>query len=299
MPLDLVSLPLASACWTIAIIAAAAGLIAWVASTISHDYSWIDRWWSIGPVVYSWVLLGFFPNNHQLLLAALLVTIWGARLTINFARKGGYRPGHQDYRWVVLRSQMGAAAWQGFNIGFIVIFQSLLLVALVAPLAALAGNQPSTAQPTPVSWGDWLIAAVFLAVLAMETIADQQMWRFQQGKQAMRAAGQTPSVNFIQTGLFSHSRHPNYCAELALWWLIFIFGVSSIGAAALWAIIGAILLTAVFTGSTIMTERISRQRYPEYALYQASVWPIIPWPRKRTALPLPIKAATTIGDLSD
>lgn len=39
------------------------------------------------------------PLNTRLLIMALLTTVWGARLTFNFARKGGYRFDAEDYRW--------------------------------------------------------------------------------------------------------------------------------------------------------------------------------------------------------
>ncbi len=40
---------------------------------------------------------------------ALLILLWGARLTFNFARKGGYS-GTEDYRWPVLRASMKTVA---------------------------------------------------------------------------------------------------------------------------------------------------------------------------------------------
>lgn len=39
------------------------------------------------------------PLNARLLIMAVLVTVWGTRLTYNFARKGGYRFSAEDYRW--------------------------------------------------------------------------------------------------------------------------------------------------------------------------------------------------------
>jgi len=39
-----------------------------------------------------------------------LVILWGARLTFNFARKGGYARGGEDYRWAVLRGRMAPGA---------------------------------------------------------------------------------------------------------------------------------------------------------------------------------------------
>ena len=54
---------------------------------------------------------------------AVLVTAWGARLTFNFARKGGYT-GMEDYRWAVLRGRMKPWQFQLFNLFFIVLYQN-------------------------------------------------------------------------------------------------------------------------------------------------------------------------------
>ncbi len=39
------------------------------------------------------------PLNPRLVIMAALITVWGSRLTYNFARKGGYRFDAEDYRW--------------------------------------------------------------------------------------------------------------------------------------------------------------------------------------------------------
>ena len=92
------------------VVVAVAGAVAafcWIASLISKDHSWVDRLWSIVPVVYVWIFAaaaGF--ADARLDLMAALVTLWGARLTFNFARKGGYT-GVEDYRWPILRERFG------------------------------------------------------------------------------------------------------------------------------------------------------------------------------------------------
>jgi steroid 5-alpha reductase family enzyme len=48
--------------------------------------------------------------------------------------------------------------------------------------------------------------------------------------------------------------------------------------------LGAVLLTALFIGSTIFTESITRSRYPEYADYQATTSAIVPWVPRRPRL---------------
>ena len=45
-------------------------------------------------------------------LMAAVVTAWGLRLSYNFAIKGGYSVGGEDYRWAEIRT------WPGFDRGF-------------------------------------------------------------------------------------------------------------------------------------------------------------------------------------
>ncbi|MEP6480525.1 MAG: DUF1295 domain-containing protein, partial [Rhodoglobus sp.] len=73
------------------LVAAAVVLFVWIASLVSHDNSWVDRLWSIVPVAYVWIFaVAAGLADARLDVMAVLVTIWGARLTFNFARKGGY-----------------------------------------------------------------------------------------------------------------------------------------------------------------------------------------------------------------
>jgi steroid 5-alpha reductase family enzyme len=258
-------------------ILAAACAATWVLSLITGEHSWVDRIWSIVPVVYVWVFAGAAGlTDVRLDLLAVLVTLWGARLTFNFARKGGYAPGGEDYRWEVLRGRMSPAAFQLFNLFFIVIYQNVLLLLIALP--AWTAYQ----HGTPLTPLDVILAALFLAFLTGETIADQQQWRFQQRKKAELAAGRQPSPRFLQTGLFRYSRHPNFFFEQAQWWVVFLFGCVAAGSLLQWTVIGPLLLTGLFVGSTVFTESISRSRYPEYADYQARTSPVVPWfPRRR------------------
>jgi len=83
----------------VTVIAAIVSLVVWVLSLITHEHSWVDRAWSIVPVIYVWVCAGAAGlADLRLTVMAVLVTLWGARLTANFARKGGYS-GEEDYRW--------------------------------------------------------------------------------------------------------------------------------------------------------------------------------------------------------
>jgi steroid 5-alpha reductase family enzyme len=248
----------------------------WFLSIPTKDTSWVDRIWSVVPIVYAWVFAGGggFADT-RLNVMAVLITLWGARLTFNFARKGGYRPGGEDYRWEVLRAKMKPWQYQIFNIFFIVIAQNVLIFAITLPMNDLIGLK------TPFGLGDALLAALFLGLLTLETIADQQQWNFYKHRAAEQAAGRKVVPGFLDKGLFSISRHPNFFAEQSQWWVILLFSVMHVGlGASSWY--GAVFLTALFIGSTRFTEQISLSKYPEYADYQKRVSMLIPWfPKKK------------------
>jgi steroid 5-alpha reductase family enzyme len=258
-------------------IAAAVCAFVWIASLITKDTSWVDRIWSIVPVVYVWVFAASAGlADVRLDVMAVIVTLWGARLTFNFARKGGYS-GVEDYRWAVLRARMKPWQFQLFNFFFIVLYQNAILVLIALPAFTAYLNQ------TPFGPLDVVLALLFVAFTVGETVADQQQWNFHAWKRAEVDAGREPNPRFLQSGLFRVSRHPNFFFEQAQWWVIFFLGASAAGSVLQWTVAGAFLLTVLFVGSTIFTENISLGRYPEYSEYQKRVSAIIPWFPRRAA----------------
>lgn len=261
------------------IVAGVACAFCWVASLLTKDTSWVDRLWSIVPVVYVWIFAAFGiaegSDPTRLIVMALLVTAWGARLTFNFARKGGYT-GMEDYRWAILRSRMKPWQFQVFNLLFIVLYQNALLVLITLP-AYVAWQ-----HPLPFSPWDAAFAALFAVFLVGEFIADQQQWDFHQAK---KRAGGALDPGFVTTGLFAYSRHPNFFFEQAQWWAFYAIGAGAVfqagGGWLNWTIVGAALLTLLFIGSTVFTESITAAKYPAYAEYQRTTSMLVPLPRRR------------------
>jgi steroid 5-alpha reductase family enzyme len=158
--------------------------------------------------------------------------------------------------------------YQLFNIVFIVIIQNALIFGMTVPAYFANPDLPFGAV-------DFGFAALFLGLLAFETLADQQQWDFHQAKKAGKAKG------FLQTGLFSVSRHPNFFAEQGQWWVLYFWAAAATGVLWHWSIAGAFVLTALFAGSLRFTETITSGKYPEYRDYQKRVSALIPWfPRK-------------------
>ncbi|MCL2441503.1 MAG: DUF1295 domain-containing protein [Treponema sp.] len=246
---------------------------------ITRDYSWVDRMWSLLPVAFVWYFACRGGFSIPLCLIIILVSIWGARLTFNFARKGGYT-GIEDYRWIILREKIkNPFLWQLFSLFFISFFQLGLFILFTWPVYSLLGTEASA--PSVLTW---VFAALGLFFICFETIADQMQWNFHKAK---KSAGLQQNYDlkysddikngFLSQGLFASCRHPNYFGELGFWWTIWLLTLSVTGDIASSGYFGPLALTALFIGSTIFTESITSSKYSEYKNYKKRVSSIIPW----------------------
>jgi len=256
-------------------LAASAALLCWALSLVFREYSWVDRLWSIVPPLYvGSFALAAAGGDPRLNLMTALTGLWGVRLTLNYARKGGYAPGGEDYRWQILRARMHPWQWQLFNAGFIAGYQHLLLWLIALPAWTVYQH------PTPMGGGDVGLAALFLVLLGGEFVADQQQWDFHQAKRQRAARGEREPRGFLDTGLWAYSRHPNFFCEQGQWWLIYGFAVTASGTLVHPTLVGPVLLTLLFHGSADFTESLTAAKYPAYADYQRRVSRMIPgWPR--------------------
>ena len=92
---------------------------------LSRNNSQVDKLWSVVPIYYVWHMAAVADFPDRMVLMAVLVSIWGIRLTGNFARRGAYTlkfwAGEEDYRWEILRKRPGFSnkfVWMIFNLFF-------------------------------------------------------------------------------------------------------------------------------------------------------------------------------------
>ena len=249
----------------------------WVAPLFARGHGWLDRLWSLCPPVYCLlVAAGAGFDSARINLMTALVLIWAVRLTCNFARKGGYRKGDEDYRWAAMQERISPLWFQLLNISFLIPSQLLLMWLFTSPV-----HQAWLSRGAPLGWLDGLAAALFVAFFVVEVIGDEQMWAFQQDKKRRIAAGEDVAQPFINTGLFRYSRHPSHLSEMVMWFAFYLFAVSASGTWLHWTGVGFILLIAQFLGAIPLTESISASRYPAYAEYQAKTPMLVPLPGLR------------------
>ena len=263
-------------------------LLCFVVGELTGNNSQVDKIWSLIPIYYGWhfaAAAGFEPRTN---IMAILVTLWGLRLTFNFARRGGYSlkfwGGEEDYRWSVLRQTPALQSrwtWMLFNLFFICLYQNALILLFTLPILEawrFSYNALGTA--------DYLVAGLMFLLIVIETLADQQQYVYQTEKHrrlnaakqgdASLAADPYYKKGFTHTGLWKYMRHPNYSAEQGIWICFYLFTVSAGSTWINWSIIGAVLLLFLFRGSSDFSENITAAKYPDYADYQKKTPRFIP-----------------------
>ncbi|ETO32050.1 hypothetical protein RFI_05068 [Reticulomyxa filosa] len=263
-----------------------------------YDWSAVDRLWSISPILYGicYVLHDLYHSGNKLTcprnaVIALLVTLWGLRLTWNFAIKGGYNNKEsEDYRWEIVRNWfksiripfVGRICQELFYLLFVNFYQNTLIWSFVGIPMYLTYEISKITS----SWNtmDYSLVFAWSVFFWIESIADYQMFQFQtQKKKFLRnelkvndAQKKIYERGFFTGGLYSLSRHPNYFAEQCMWWVISLWPMF-LQKSVNWSGVPAFLLTLLFQGSTTLAEQISSQKYPDYKIYQQRVSRLIPW----------------------
>ena len=267
-----------------------AGVVAYsfVVGEITGNNSQVDKLWSIVPIIYVWNMTYLGGMQERMVLMSILVSIWGIRLTYNFARRGAYQwkfwGGEEDYRWEELRNRPGfnnRFVWMLFDLFFICGYQNTLIFLFTLPILTALGAE----SPTALSLIDYLLAVIFVSFVIIEFISDQQQYDFQTEKHR-RINNNIPleqyEKGFTSTGLWSIVRHPNYASEQSIWVVFYLFSVVSTGQWLNWSIAGCVLLIILFKGSSDFSEELSAKKYPDYKEYQRSVPRFIPFAKRKS-----------------
>ena len=245
---------------------------------ISRNYSQVDKVWSIAPMIYVWFFTYHSDFNLRMVLMSILVTVWGIRLTYNFARKSGYSiyfwKGEEDYRWKILKERIPffniKIIWSIFNLLFICLYQMGLIFLFSLPVLAAWQSENSI-----INIYDIIIAILMLLFIITESVADKQQFEFQSNKYKKIDNNEKLTGDykrgFLTNGLWSISRHPNFISEQLIWVTFYLFSISSTGVYLNWSIIGCVLLIILFYNSANYTESISEKKYPEYKQYKKKV----------------------------
>jgi steroid 5-alpha reductase family enzyme len=237
-------------------------LTVWVLYRILKNPSIVDTAWALGLMISGLIYLCSAPFNFRIGIISSVLIIWGMRL-------GGYlwytriRKGIVDKRYLKLSENWKIAKSVGFLLNFQL--QGFLILIISSVFLLAAHDSPST-----LSLLDWAGVILALVAIAGETLADYQLYSFQQ----------TNKGEVCQSGLWKYSRHPNYYFEWLIWWAFTLFALHFPLGWIAW--VSPLLLYLLMTKVTgPLTERGSiAARGQAYLDYQRRTAMFFPWFRR-------------------
>lgn len=236
-----------------------ATVFTFIFSVIFSNASVYDPYWSVQPIVILYAFAWGQPLNLQRVLLLVAVTLWGIRLTANWAYTFGDLT-HQDWRYTMLKEKTGIF-YPVINFVGIHMVPTLVVYGCTLPAVyAFLHNGSSNI-------GSVIFFCLSLCAMSLQGTADFQMHRFRKHRDAP----------FIRTGLWKYSRHPNYLGEILMWWGV---GLSAFCAFPneLWLLAGAAANTLLFLCVSIPMADGRQSRKSGFTEY-----------KKQTRMLLPIK----------
>ncbi|WP_420409005.1 DUF1295 domain-containing protein [Hoeflea sp.] len=237
----------------------------WLIHVPLEDAGIIDYYWGPGFAVIGWSGLAFGAQSSAIKIALLAaISLWAARLAGQLILRHRLMDG-EDPRYLKMR-RAGGPQWWWRSLYKVFLLQAVILWLVASPVHAIV-MAPSTAALSFVGVAG---IALFLAGLAIETIADWQLYRH---RLSGRAAGQT-----LTSGLWACSRHPNYLGEITLWFGLGLAALDLSGA--WWALAGPVALAAVIRFVSLpLTEQHLMEWRADYAAYADRTPILLPLPR--------------------
>jgi steroid 5-alpha reductase family enzyme len=215
---------------------------------------------------------GFFclvgsGHPHRRILLAILIGLWGFRLTVHLWKRLS-REG-EDGRYESYRREKGQKAADRF---YLIFFQMQAVFALIFASPILVASY--TPAPSTLGLLDSIGVAIWIFALCGESLADLQLERF---RSVSNNKGEVCRV-----GLWSWSRHPNYFFEWLHWFAYVLIGWH--GAWGYLTLIGPVAMLLFlfrFTGIPITEKQALRSRGEKYRKYQQEVSAFFPYPPRK------------------
>ncbi len=239
-------------------------------SMVFNNSSLYDPYWSLIPpvIIGFWIFEKFSPVDLTLLhwIVFSLVVVWSIRLTLNWlARWRGIRD--EDWRYIAFRFKYQEYYWMVSLFGIHLFPTLIVLIACLSVYPALALGDGSMGVM------EWAATFITLAAILIEGVADLQLRNYLCDKS---------KCEFISTGLWKYSRHPNYFGEVLFWVGLFLFS-SGLPEVRWWILPGPVLMILLFyTISIPMIDKRMLRRKTGYRDYSKRTSAMIPWKPKST-----------------
>lgn len=242
--------------------------LTWLYATAICNVSIVDTIYGINFILIHITYYYLSPNTDRIsLLLFALTSLWAIRLSTHIGIKN-YGLG-EEKRYQRFREKYGKQRYWWFSYFQVFLLQGAFLLIFASPIHMSYQSpitQTSHLQTLMLAIG----ISIFLLGFIYESIADWQLRQFKK---------HSKPLEFLQTGLWKYSRHPNYFGEITLWFGIAIISFSkSPSLYGLLNFIGPLFLTYViaYLSGPKNHEPYMEKEKPGYLKYQNDTPTIIP-----------------------
>ena len=239
------------------------GVIAWLSSLARRDVSFVDSLWSLffllAAIVFAYPSQ---PLSGRALIVLVLVAIWSLRLSIFITARNWGEP--EDYRYRAIRAN-NEPHFEYKSLLIVFGLQGLLAWIIALPLL------PAISSAAPLGVLDLAAAILWLTGFVFEAGGDYQLAQFKRNPDS--------KGRVLDSGLWRHTRHPNYFGDFCIWWAFYLFAVAAGG---WWSIVSPLLMSFLLlrVSGVAMLEKTIGERRPGYAEYVDRTNAFFPGPRK-------------------
>jgi len=232
--------------------------VTFVFSVVCRNASVYDPYWSVQPIVIVFAFL--FVNKITLakVLVCVAIGLWGVRLTANWAYTF-HGLAHQDWRYTALKEKTGAL-YPFVNFFGIHFVPTLIVYACTLPAVYVMQSAEAFSPLCLIGF------AVCLLAVLLQGVADIQMHKYRRHR----------ATPFIRTGVWKYSRHPNYLAEICMWWGVAMFTICALGFE-WYYLLGAVSNTVLFLCVSIPLadgRQSKKEGFAEYKEQTRMLFPI-------------------------
>ncbi|MCA9069225.1 MAG: DUF1295 domain-containing protein [Planctomycetaceae bacterium] len=243
-------------------------VLVWLLSLPRKDASIVDMFWGLGFVLVAWVTWTKAPGDPtRKLLLAVMITIWGLRLSAYIAWRN---IGHgEDPRYQAMRKKAG----DRFPLlSLIRVFLLQGVVMWIVSLPVQLGQIPET--PAAFTVFDIVGVVVWATGVMFESVGDFQLARFK--------ANPENKGKVLSSGLWRYTRHPNYFGDFLMWWGIFLITFFAAPSQNWWSGIGPLIMSFFLmkvSGVTLLEKSLKESKgsaYDEYVQRTNAFFPAPP-----------------------
>ena len=246
--------------WQIAVLVFLYMSLAFYVGWRTENNSIADVFWGAGFIVITAFSLWLAPDiDLRKIVIAVLILLWGLRLTIHIYQRNRGR--EEDFRYRQLRESRRHFRIRSFFQVFMV--QGLFMYIVSSPVWFI-NSRPEEALNTTDTVG----LIVFGIGFFIEAVADMQLafW-----KQNPLCQGK-----LITTGLWRWSRHTNYFGEALVWWGVWFYTLElPLGWVTVISPVTITLMLRFGSGVPLLEKRL--RQHPDWDAYARKTAPFVPF----------------------